>query len=45
LVQKMADEGVLVSGRGDELRLVTHFDFKQEQVDLVAAAFVRALAA
>ena len=45
LVRKMADEGVLVSGGGDELRLVTHFDFKQEQVDLVAAAFVRALAA
>jgi len=44
LVQKMADEGVLVSGRGDELRLVTHFDFKQEQVELVAAAFLRAFA-
>ena len=45
LVQKMADEGVLVSGRGDELRLVTHFDFKQEQVELVVAAFSRAFAA
>jgi len=44
LVQKMADEGILVSGRGDELRLVTHFDFKQEQVELVAAAFLRAFA-
>jgi threonine aldolase len=44
LVQKMADEGVLVSGRGDELRLVTHFDFKQEQVELVAGAFLRAFA-
>lgn len=43
LVQKMADEGVLVSGRGDELRLVTHFDFKQEQIELVAAAFLRAI--
>ena len=45
LVRKMADEGVLVSGRGDELRLVTHFDFEQEQIDLVAAALLRAFAA
>jgi len=45
LVRKMADEGVLVSGRGDGLRLVTHFDFKQEQIELVAAAFLRAFAA
>jgi len=45
LVRKMADEGVLVSGRGDGLRLVTHFDFRQEQIELVAAAFVRAFAA
>lgn len=45
LVRKMADDGVLVSGDGDDLRLVTHFDFKQDQIDWVAAAFVRALAA
>ncbi len=45
LVRKMADEGVLVSGGGDDLRLVTHFDFKQGQIDWVAAAFARALAA
>ncbi len=45
LVRKMADEGVLVSGRADELRLVTHFDFKREKVELVAAAFLRAFAA
>ena len=45
LVKKMADEGVLVSESGDQLRLVTHFDFNKEQIDLVAAAFVRAFAA
>jgi len=32
LMQKMEDEGVLVSGSRDSLRLVTHFDFKQENV-------------
>ena len=45
LVQKIADEKVLVSGSHDTLRLVTHFDFKQEQVERVATAFSRALQA
>jgi len=44
LVKKMADEGVLVSGGGDGLRLVTHFDFRREQIELVAAAFARSFA-
>jgi threonine aldolase len=43
LMQKMKAEGVLVSGRRDYLRFVTHFDFKAEYVEPVAAAFRRAL--
>lgn len=42
LIAEMAKQGVLVSGRGDTLRLVTHFDFKEEQIEPVAAAFSRA---
>jgi len=43
LMQKMQSQGVLVSGLRDTLRLVTHFDFKKEQIEPVAAAFSRAL--
>ncbi len=43
LMQKMEDEGVLVSGSRDSLRLVTHFDFKQEQIEQLMDAFSRAL--
>jgi len=43
LTKALADEGVLVAGSRDNLRLVTHFDFKQDQVEQVAAAFSRAL--
>lgn len=45
LIAEMADQGVLVSGRRDTLRIVTHFDFKGEQIEPVAAAFSRALSA
>jgi threonine aldolase len=45
LTQKLAEEGVLVTGSHDHLRLVTHFDFKQEQIEQVAAAFSRVLQA
>jgi threonine aldolase len=45
LVRRMADEGVLISGSRDYLRLVTHFDFKQEYIDPVLAAFSRAFRA
>ena len=45
LTQKLAEEGVLVSGSRDNLRLVTHFDFKPEQVERVTTAFSRALQA
>ena len=45
LVKKMAEEDVLVSGSYDTLRLVTHFNFKREQVERVATAFSRALQA
>jgi len=45
LTQKMADQGVLVSGSRDSLRLVTHYDFKPEQIERVAAAFSHALQA
>lgn len=41
LVQKLAEEGVLVSGSGDSLRLVTHFDFKQQQIERVVTTFSR----
>jgi threonine aldolase len=43
LIQKMADEGVLLHGFGDAIRFVTHFDFKSEQIEPVAAAFSRVL--
>ena len=42
LTQNLANEGILVSGFGENLRLVTHFDFKSEQVERVASAFSRA---
>ncbi len=45
LMKRMADEGILVSGSRDKLRLVTHFDFKQEFIEPVVAAFSRALEA
>jgi threonine aldolase len=44
LMEKMASEGVLLSGSRDNLRLVTHFDFGQEQVASVRAAFTRVFA-
>jgi len=43
LTQALAAIGVLVSGSRDTLRLVTHFDFKQDQIDSVATSFSRAL--
>ncbi len=43
LMQKMKEEGVLVSGSRDSLRLVTHFDFKQDQIEAVVAAFSHSL--
>jgi threonine aldolase len=43
LMRKMKAEGILVSGARDQLRLVTHFDFKSEQIDSVVAAFAKAL--
>jgi len=45
LSQTLAAEGVLVSGSRDTMRLVTHFDFNQNQIDPVATAFSRALQA
>ena len=45
LKRSMADQHVLVSGRRDQLRLVTHFDFKAEHVEPVVTAFRRALQA
>jgi len=43
LVNRMKKEGVLVAGSRDNLRLVTHFDFKQDYIEPVVAAFSRAL--
>jgi threonine aldolase len=37
----LAAEGILVDGRRDTLRLVTHFDFKSPQIPQVAEAFSR----
>jgi len=39
LKQKMSDEDVLVHGSRDNLRLVTHLDFKQEHIERVKTAF------
>ena len=43
LTENLADEGILVYGRRDNLRLVTHFDFKNEQIERVVSAFSRVL--
>jgi len=43
LKRSLADDGVLVSGRNDLLRLVTHHDFKADQIETVASAFRAAL--
>lgn len=43
LVENLAAHGILVSGRGDSLRIVTHFDFKKEQIPAVAEAFAKAV--
>jgi threonine aldolase len=45
LTDRMAAQGVLVSGQRDTLRLVTHFDFKEEHIAPVIAAFARAVSA
>lgn len=45
IIDKMAQQGVLVSGRRDTLRLVTHFDFKAQDIDKVSSAFANALQA
>lgn len=39
ITEKMAARGVLVSGRGDSLRIVTHFDFKKSHIPTVVEAF------
>ncbi len=43
IIQKMKDQGVLISGFGDTLRLVTHCDLENDGVDKVTAAFKRAV--
>jgi len=43
LMQAMKDQGVLVSGSHDTLRLVTHFDFAAAEITPVVRAFSRAL--
>jgi threonine aldolase len=45
LMRSLKEQNVLVSGFGDNLRLVTHFDFRQEQIERVASAISRALRA
>jgi len=43
LIAAMANEGVLLHGSRDVIRLVTHFDFKEAHIEPVAAAFRRVL--
>ena len=43
LTQMMAEDGILVAGSRDKLRIVTHFDFKQVHIKRVTSAFSRAL--
>jgi threonine aldolase len=43
VIRRMRDEGVLLHGFRDVVRLVTHFDFSEEQIEPVAAAFSRVL--
>ena len=45
LMKRMEKEGVLISGSRDNLRLVTHYDFKQDYIEPVLAAFSRVLKA
>ncbi len=39
LMKEMKTRGVLIHGFGDTMRLVTHHDFKADQIDLVVDAF------
>lgn len=39
LKQKMRDRGILIHGFQDTVRLVTHHDFKREQIETVVDAF------
>lgn len=43
IVGRMKDQGVLISGFDDTLRLVTHCDLGNDDVDKVTAAFKRAV--
>ena len=43
VIQRMSDEGVLLDGSRDVIRLVTHFDFKEQQIEPVVAAFTKVL--
>lgn len=41
MARRLAKLNILVAGRGEQLRLVTHFDFREEYIDTVAEAFER----
>jgi threonine aldolase len=43
--EALVAQGILVYGRRDTLRLVTHFDFGNEQIERVARAFAQVLEA
>lgn len=43
IVEKMKDQGVLISGFDDTVRLVTHRDLGNDDVDTVITAFERAV--
>ena len=43
LIEELRKDGILISGRSNSLRLVTHFDFKSDHIEKVAASFARAV--
>lgn len=43
LIHELKKNGILISGRTDTIRLVTHFDFKLPNIDKVTNAFAKAI--
>jgi threonine aldolase len=43
LIQEMKEHGILISGRTDTIRLVTHFDIKARDIDKITTTFARAV--
>jgi threonine aldolase len=45
LRQEMEKDGILISGRTETIRLVTHFDIKNNDIDRITTAFARSVEA